>query len=130
MDSNLVARMPFANSAIRETLRLNPFSLVVLERVVLAKQGITLPSGQHLSKGTWLGVPTVGPQLDEAIYPNSRTYQPFRFCNRQPGEIKEGPITTNSISNITETFLPFGLGKWAWYVNNSLRGSSLNIAAC
>ncbi|WEW56959.1 hypothetical protein PRK78_002418 [Emydomyces testavorans] len=45
-DQTLLHRVIFLNSAV--------------QRKVLPKISITLPSGQHLPQGTWLGVPTVG----------------------------------------------------------------------
>jgi cytochrome P450 len=120
-DQTLLPRLVFLNSAIRESLRCNPASIVNLQRKVVPKEGVTLPSGQHLPKGTWLGVPVVGIHSDENIYPNAAKYEPFRFCNRKPGEEPDEkdaavPVTSTGVVNVTDTFLPFGAGKFAWYV--------------
>ena len=120
-DQTLLPRLVFLNSAIRETLRCNPSSVVNIQRKVLAKQGVTLPSGQHLPKGTWLGVPVVGIHSDENIYSNVAKYDAFRFCNRKPGEEPDEkdaaiPNSSTGVVNVTDTFLAFGAGKFAWYV--------------
>lgn len=120
-DQGLTPRLVFLNSAIRETMRCNSISVVNVERKVLSKQGITLPSGQHLPKGTWLGVPAVGVHSDQNLYPNAATYEPFRFCNRKPGKEPDEkdaaiPVTSTAVVNVTDTFLGFGAGKYAWYV--------------
>ena len=124
-DQTLLPRLVFLNSAIRESLRCNPNSSVVLEQKVLPKEGVTLPSGQHLPKGTWLGVPIVGVHSDENIYPNAANYEPFRFCNRKPGEEPDEkdaaiPVTSTGVVNVSDTFLSFGAGKFAWYVYSYL----------
>ncbi|KAN0073881.1 Cytochrome P450 [Elaphomyces granulatus] len=117
-DQDLLPRLVFLNSAIRETLRCNPASVIAVERKVVPKEGVTLPSGQHLPKGSLLGVPVVGIHSDENIYPNAAKYEPFRFCNRKPGEEPDGRDTAISITstgdvNITDIFLSFGAGKFA-----------------
>ncbi|OXV06042.1 hypothetical protein Egran_06192 [Elaphomyces granulatus] len=85
---------------------------------VIPKEGITLPSWQQLPKGTWLGIPVVGIHSDENIYPNAAKYEPFRFCNRKPGEELDEkdaaiPVTSTGVVNVTDIFLPFGAGKSA-----------------
>ncbi|KAL2126380.1 hypothetical protein VTI74DRAFT_1019 [Chaetomium olivicolor] len=117
-DQGLLSRLVLLNSAIRETMRLNPVSVVTLERKILPKDGVTLPSGQHLPRGTWLGVPVVGIHSDENIYPDAAIYQPFRFCSRSPGETSgniagDEKLTSTGVVNVTDTFLPFGAGKFA-----------------
>ncbi|KAB5570732.1 cytochrome P450 [Coniochaeta sp. 2T2.1] len=113
-DTTLLNRLVLLNSAIRETMRLNPVSVVTLERKINPKEGVTLPSGQHLPHGTWIGVPVVGVHSDENLYPNAASYEPFRFCNRKPGESEgAGQMTSTGVVNVTDTFLPFGAGKFA-----------------
>jgi cytochrome P450 len=124
-DQDLLPRLVFLNSAIRETLRCNPASVIAVERKVVPKEGVTLPSGQHLPKGSLLGVPVVGIHSDENIYPNAAKYEPFRFCNRKPGEEPDGKdaaisVTSTADVNITDIFLSYGAGKFAWYVYSDL----------
>jgi cytochrome P450 len=124
-DQHLLPRLVFLNSAIRETLRYNPTTVVSAERKVVSKEGITLPSGQQLPKGARLGVPIVGIHSDENIYPNAAKYEPFRFCNRKPGEEVDEkdaaiPVTSTGVVNVTDIYLSFGVGKSAWYVYSYL----------
>lgn len=121
-DPGLLPRLVLLNSAIRETMRCNPVSVITAERKVSAPGGVSLPSGgQHLPKGTWLGVPVVGVHSDESIYPNASTYQPFRFCSHDPNDKPDGicgtaRVTSTGIVNVTDSFLAFGAGKFAWSV--------------
>lgn len=124
-DQTLIPRLVLLNSAARETLRCNPVSIITTERKVLPKEGVTLPSGQHLPKGTWLGVPTVGVHSDENNYLNAAKYEPFRFCSRKPGEEPDEkdsaiPFTSTGMVNVTDSYLSFGAGKYAWYVYSHL----------
>lgn len=119
-DPSLLPRLALLNSACREALRLFPLSCFVSDKKVVHKDGLTLPSGQFLARGSYLGLPILEIHLDENIYANAATYQPFRFCSRQPGEPpmasdeSAGHITSNPVVNITDTFLSFGTGKDAW----------------
>jgi cytochrome P450 len=105
-DQALLPRLVLLNSVVRETMRCNPVSIITSERKVVAKDGVTLPSGQHLPRGSWLGVPVVGIQSDETIYPDAAEHQPFRFCSRKPGEITDEkdaatPLTSTGVVNVT-----------------------------
>lgn len=67
------------DSAIRESMRLNPSFGRVAMHEVLSKTGITLPNGPHVPRGAWLGITVTGIHLDERYYPRAHTYDPFRF---------------------------------------------------
>jgi hypothetical protein len=45
----------------------------------MPKDGVTLPNGQHLPQGAWLGVPVPGIHNDERYYHEPEVYEPFRF---------------------------------------------------
>lgn len=120
-DPGLLPRLVLLESAIRESFRCNPISLIVAERKVLPKGGIALPSGETIPQGTILGIPTIGIHRDENIYQNAERYDPFRFCNRRPDhasanvdDAPSGPRTSSTVVNVTDSFLNFGVGKYAW----------------
>lgn len=104
------------DSAIRESMRVRTFKAKSLSRIVSAPNGVTLPSGQHLPRGTKVGVATLAMHLDEDIYHNAATYDAFRFCRDRSGEapdkVTRGNIVTGMV-NTSETWLAFGLGRHA-----------------
>ncbi|KAI6855675.1 hypothetical protein KC338_g8761 [Hortaea werneckii] len=117
-DPALLSRLGYLESAIRESFRCNPVSLIVAERKVLARGGIDLPSGDHLPFGTILGVPTIGVHTDDEIYKNGIQYDPFRFRKRTLGENVDGqrpaaPLVSSTVVNVSDAYLNFGTGKGA-----------------
>ncbi|KAH8426570.1 cytochrome P450 [Aspergillus melleus] len=76
------SNMPYTESAVKESLRLSPSQARVLNKEVMQESGLTLPSGQHLPKGTWLGAASMGTHLDDRFYLDAKTYKPFRFVKQ------------------------------------------------
>ncbi|KAK1144796.1 hypothetical protein N8T08_004807 [Aspergillus melleus] len=74
--------MPYTESALKESLRLSPSQARGLTKEVMQESGLTLPSGQHLPKGTWLGAASMGIHLDDRFYPDAKIYKPFRFVKQ------------------------------------------------
>lgn len=69
------------DSALRESMRLNPlFGRGVMQQV-MHKNGVTLPGpdGSHIPQGAWLGVSLTGITMDQRFYPNPQQYDPWRF---------------------------------------------------
>lgn len=99
-------------------------------RQVVHKNGITIPSGQHLPQGAWLGCSALGVQNDERFYLEPERYDPFRFSKAREemaatresdagngGEkIGEKKLDGGLLVTTSETFLSFGHGRRAWYV--------------
>ncbi|KAF7587660.1 hypothetical protein BBP40_006890 [Aspergillus hancockii] len=114
--------MPRMESAIRESLRLNPLSDRMLSRRVVQKPGITLPDGQFLPCGTWLAVAAVGVHRDERNYEDASSYRPFRFVakDKETGNFKAFPLPTTS-----EKFLAFGHGRHScpgrWFAAHAMK---------
>ena len=55
MDHTSVAKLHLTDSAIRESLRRNPINSRGLLREVMPKDGVILPDGNRVPRGTWLG---------------------------------------------------------------------------
>lgn len=106
------------DSAIRESMRLNPSFGRVAMHEVLPKNGVTLPNGPHIPRGAWLGVALTGINLDERYYPGAHKYDPFRF-SRARAEIAqmEENQKTESIKAV---------GEKAREVNDSFTEAAVN----
>jgi cytochrome P450 len=127
-DPTSFKKLRYTESAIRETLRLSPATLHASNREVIHPSGITLPSGQHLPRGTWVAASTLDIHNDEKFYPEAQSYKPYRFVEEQTNEngtsVSEREIiqdTSGSQQKIhmvaaTSTYLPFGSGRHAWWV--------------
>lgn len=103
-------KLRLIHSCIQETLRLNPVLLHASNREVIHADGLTLPTGQHLPRGTWVGASTMDVNLDERFYSNPMQYDPRRFLSeRQPTESQKIDRLTT-----TSTFLSFGAGRHSW----------------
>lgn len=120
-----LAKLPLADSAIRESLRKNPVISRVVLRQVMPKNGITLPSGHHIPGGAWLGADTVDLHHDERFYPKPEVYDPFRFAKKPEdplGGPKEGTLSDKAsiyrknqgLTTSSDIFLSFGYGKHSW----------------
>jgi cytochrome P450 len=97
------------DSALRESLRRYPILLRGLSRQVMPKEGVTLPNGQNIAQGAWIGFPLQGIHNDSRYYDEPDVYHPFRFLPTETA--KRSMLVTTS-----ETFLPFGYSKHSWYV--------------
>ncbi|PQE08277.1 Cytochrome P450 protein [Rutstroemia sp. NJR-2017a BVV2] len=96
-------KMQLLDSAIKETQRMHPGSLVGLEREVV--RDVTLPNGVKLSRGTKIGVDS-SVMWDSKVYPNSQEYDPQRYLRlRQSGN------SAAVLSSSSPDHHVFGLGK-------------------
>ena len=129
-----VGKLSHVDSAIRESLRRSPVITKNVLREVIKEDGLRMPNGQHLPKGTWAAVPSVGLHFDNRFYPDAQRYDPFRFVR---DVTKEMDVTDNisnplqeekveaptpkqrknqNLSNTSETYMAFGHGRRSWYV--------------
>ncbi|PZD24822.1 CypX, Cytochrome P450, partial [Pyrenophora tritici-repentis] len=118
-----VNKLRLTDSAIRETLRLNPQAVRSRQREVLQKDGLKLPDGQHLPKGSWIGFSPTDIHFDERFYPDPETYDPFRFvAGNETLELEQRSISADVASKermsslmvaTNKTFLSFGHGRHA-----------------
>lgn len=112
-----LAKLPLADSAIRESLRRNPPAARGAMREVVHKDGLTLPDGHHLPRGTWIGASVIGVQTDDRFYPKPDVYDPFRFARAraQPFSKGEKQDTRNvALATSSDVFLAFGHGRHSW----------------
>ena len=109
------------DSALRESLRVSTFKARGVERIVVKRGGVVLPSGQYLPEGTKVGVPVLPIHRDPEIYDDAETYDAFRFCApktsaKRDGMRSESPGGSRHVEliNTSETFLAFGHGRHVW----------------
>ena len=119
-DPTLLNRLPRLTSAIRESLRRNPILNSTPMRQVVCKSGLDLPTGEHLEKGAWIGIPLCAIMTDERFYEKANEYNPYRFLSKKADDEKarqgNGSEQVQSIPLIavSDTYLSFGLGRNAW----------------
>ena len=121
-----LSKLTFTDSAIKETLRLNPLAARGGMRQVMHRDGITLPGGHHLPQNAWLGVSVVGIHTDERYYTEPDQYNAFRFVRSRPepavintsspsAETTRQPGNNSSYLATTEDkFMSFGYGRHSW----------------
>ena len=121
-----LAKLVRTDSAIRESLRCNPLTARAAMRVVVQKDGVTLPEGAHVPHGSLLGVSLVGVHTDGRFYANANEYDPFRFVKSQNNAIaknnpdavadsKASELRKNvNLATNSDIFLSFGHGRHAW----------------
>lgn len=110
---NSLKKLPLTNSAIRESMRLNPVLMHGILREVVPEAGLTLPEGTHLSKGAWIGVPFMGVHEDERFYSKPDIYDPYRFTGSLYEEGGQARARLE-VSQVTDTYFPFSYGSHAW----------------
>lgn len=109
-----LSKLSRIDSAIRESMRLNTFSGRGLMREVAHPNGITLPDGQKVPHGAWLGISISGISRDERYYSDPDKYDPFRFSrarteialmksDKKNGNTDETAATTATATTTTTT---------------------------
>jgi cytochrome P450 len=106
-----MAKLPKTDSVLAESLRLWGFSHGVV-KVVVAKEGIKLPTGEHIPYGAKIGIGSYGVHHDEEVYPGESpfTFSPFRFL-REGTEQRTAGLKFPSTS---QDNLAFSHGKYSW----------------
>ena len=116
----LVAKLPLTDSTIREVLRRKPSFLGSIIREVVPEDGLILPDGNWLSKGTLVGAPLPGIHMDEDNYPDPERFDPFRFTKTVSTSKSESTdhenktISKNPMVQTSSNFIAFGYGRNAW----------------
>ena len=119
------------DSALRESIRLGSFLSVGLIRRVIAPDGLVAPNGTTCPYNSWIGVASNGIHNDPSIYPDTETYNAFRFSDMREAEAKaeavdEGVMASKeserdklikkanlSFVSVGSQYHPFGLGRHA-----------------
>jgi len=121
MDPCLLAKLSYKDSAIRESLRLNPIVAIEPRRKIVHPRGVTLPNGVHLPQNTWIGLSFINIHLDEKSYPNAKEYRPFRFIEVNQERALKAGIEGSSIEepdtvlvSTGSSFISFGAGRHTW----------------
>lgn len=123
---SILSQLPRLDSMIREAMRqhsdFQPFPCVK----VVAKEGVTLPTGELIPEGSFLGTATSDVHMDAKEYPEPEQFQPFRFVPEHSSEDQNGmkkptpPGAQLLTATVTSTFLGFGAGRHIWYIISSL----------
>lgn len=109
-----LASMVRIDSALMESMRLWGFLSRGVMKKIVAKEGVTLPSGEHLPYGAKVGVTAYAIHHDESVYRHAYTYDAFRFCSESKDENKNG--SAHSLVTSSNQFMAFSHGRHVWYV--------------
>ena len=124
-DYTLMAKLVLADSAIRETLRQSPLLSRGLVREVVPKNGIDLPSGHRLPRGTWVAIALDQIHRDGRFYENPEQYDAFRFAREDTqssgdftfkvdAEKASASQKRHGFTTASDTYLPWGYGRHTW----------------
>jgi cytochrome P450 len=111
-DPAALKKMRLTDSVIRESIRFSSIQIRGLLRAVVAEDGVTLPNGTHVARGTWLGVPVEAVHMDERFYDKPLEYDPFRFVRIRSGGLESQEKV--DATEITDRFLGWSYGRYAW----------------
>lgn len=118
--SNLV-KMVRIDSVLRESMRLWGFISRGVMKMVMVREGIKIPSGEHLPFKAKVGVSAYAIHHDEAIYSNAFLFDAFRFS--RPLEAVAMVGTTGNdrpemlpMVKSTNNFMGFSHGRNTWCV--------------
>ena len=112
-------KMEKLDSVFRESARLNAAAAVSLQRVVVAKDGVTTPSGVHIPSGNLTAAPSIAVLLDARKYALPESFDPFRFVHLRrevnsgeglPDHVERSRLSFPSTNN---DYLVFGNGRQA-----------------
>ncbi|KAI1345528.1 cytochrome P450 [Xylaria sp. FL0043] len=102
-----VAKLEKLESAMKESSRLTPGTLLVYSRVV--KKDYVLSNGLALKKGQYITMSASQRAMDPKIFDNPREYDGLRFC----ADNKIEQHRSQPFSSINTDTLTWGAGRWA-----------------
>ena len=94
------------DSAMKETVRLAPGTLVVYSRMVL--KDFVLSNGLKLRKGQQICIDANARATDPDIFPNPKEYDALRAYNQDPQKHRARPF-----NNVLADDFRWGAGRWA-----------------
>ena len=106
-DMTALASLEKLESAMKESSRLTPGTLLVYSRVV--KKDCALSNGLTLRKGQFVTMSGATRTMDPAVFENPKEYQGLRFCAED--RIKEH--RARPFSSIDTDILTWGAGRWS-----------------
>ncbi|KAK3328663.1 ent-kaurene oxidase [Cercophora scortea] len=109
-----LARMEKLDSVMRESARLNSFVTVGVGRAVVAKEGITTPSGLKIEQGNKVVCHAYSVLQDSEIYPDAQEFKPFRWSQQREDEsVEYVKRAAKAFATTSNEYLAFGHGKFA-----------------
>ncbi|KAL2060657.1 hypothetical protein VTL71DRAFT_9298 [Oculimacula yallundae] len=113
-----LARMVTLDSTLRESMRLWGFVSRGVLKEVRQKNGVTLPTGEHLPQGSHVGIHAWPIHHDDDYYNDPFAFMPMRFCPQE--EVVDGMADLShsgrkgiSLVTTSATFMPFSHGRHA-----------------
>ncbi|GAW27296.1 putative ent-kaurene oxidase [Rosellinia necatrix] len=113
-----VWKLKLLDSAIRESMRITPFSSMAMARTVIDPEGITVEQGDSniiIPHGTLLALPVERIHMDQDRYQNPYEFNPFRFVSFSSQDDKKPKdqdyTTTKATTTPDDQFLYFGTTK-------------------
>jgi len=113
-----LARLPRLDSVLTETLRLWGILTHGVTKVVVAREGVVIPTGERIPRGAKVGIASYGPHMDEAVYGEDPfVFDPFRFTRPEVASIlqrREGALPGLGFVTTSEHYMGFSHGRFAW----------------
>ena len=98
---------------ISTTLASTDYDIDLVSVMRKTVKGVTFSNGQYVPPGVVMVVPARDIHLDGAFYENPDTFDPFRFSRVRD---LDGKGSNEQFASTSTNYVPFGLGKHAWYV--------------
>jgi cytochrome P450 len=121
-----LGRLYRLDSAIRESMRVSVFAQTLVQKKVVAREGVTNPvTGWHFEYGTVLSCPLWGTQHDRELFgEKANAYDPLRFSRgREEFEARDASeksaderlkLQKTGLVTTSDSHFPFGHGRHAW----------------
>ncbi|KAI1822654.1 ent-kaurene oxidase [Xylaria intraflava] len=128
-----VNNLKLVDSAIRESMRISTVGTIMLPRKVIRPHGVTLENCRDpIPAGVDIGIPIQPIHLDEAIYPDAKSYHPFRFA--RPDEVRKMQASFAAdgecADQISQHASPGGKQTLAASLDNAFFGFGVGKHAC